>query len=571
MEDGMNRCAAWISKYLTVTACALTLGLACTAQATRTATDVPDSHVDFYAGYGYFQPIKSGINGYSYQRIDNFNATSNLSFYFNHYIGLQFEGVYFSGNSPRGAFGQCRAGACNDRDPIVYSGEAGPVVRFPHGRWIPYAHVLGGAAKINGPILQKLTWGYGLTFGGGVDYVLPFDHNRFALRPIQADFQYSHVNYGPLQPDGIEGGVGNITNLKLSAGIVARFGAPSTSRPVEFGCTVQPASVFPGEPVVVNGSVVNLSPNRHPVYTWTTSGGKITPNDSSATINTAGLAPGNYTAAGHLSWGKKASEQAQCSGPFTVKAYEPPTITCSASPSTVTSGGMVSISASGISPQNRPLTYSYATTAGQITGSGPSATLATAGLVTSNVTVTCNVVDDLGQTASANTTVNVEKPAAVIPPLPQQSSLCSLSFARSKTQPARVDNEAKACLDDIALTMQKQSDAQLYIVANSAPGEKPQTAAERALNIRQYLTQEKGVETGRIFVRTGDASGKTANTILVPAGATFTEAGTQSIDEPSIKRRGQAYGRHRADPETAKHKHHRAAHTSAPKGDQNPK
>src|SRR6185312_621879 len=121
------------------------------------------------------------------------------------------------------------------------------------------------------------------------------------------------------------------------------------------------------------------------------------------------------------------------------------------------------------------------------------------------------------------------------------------------------------------LTMQKQSDAQLYIVANSAPGEKPQTAAERALNIRQYLTQEKGVETGRIFVRTGDASGKTANTILVPAGATFTEAGTQSIDEPSIKRRGQAYGRHRADPETAKHKHHRAAHTSAPKGDQNPK
>jgi hypothetical protein len=194
----MNRCAASISKSLLVAVCALTLGLACYAQATRPATDVPDSRVDFYGGYGYFQPIDSSINGYSYQRIDNFNATSNLSVYFNHYIGLQLEAVYFSGNSPRGEFGQCRGpypGACNDRDPLVYSGEIGPVVRFPHGRWVPYAHVLGGGAKINGPILQKLTWGYGLTFGGGVDYVLPYYHNLFAIRPIQADFQYSHVEH----------------------------------------------------------------------------------------------------------------------------------------------------------------------------------------------------------------------------------------------------------------------------------------------------------------------------------------------------------------------------------------
>ena len=331
--------------------------------------------------------------------------------------------------------------------PLVYSAEAGPVVRFPHGRWIPYVHALGGGAKINGPILQKLTWGYGMTFGGGVDYVLPYYHNRFAIRPIQADFQYSHVDYGPLQPDGIEGGVGNIKNLKLSAGIVARFGAPSENRPVDFGCTVQPTSVFPGEPVVVNGSVVNLGPKYHPVFTWTTSGGKITPNDSSATINTTGLAPGNYTAAGHLSYGKKASEQAQCSGPFTVKAFDPPTITCSAVPPTITSGGAVTtvnITASGISPQNRPLTYSYGTTAGQITGSGPSATLATAGVGASTITVTCNVVDDLGQTKSATAMVNVVSPVLPHPEPLHVTQLCLqnpalpvVSFARSRhNQPA---------------------------------------------------------------------------------------------------------------------------------------
>jgi hypothetical protein len=570
----MNRCAASISKSLLVAVCALTLGLACYAQATRPATDVPDSRVDFYGGYGYFQPIDSSINGYSYQRIDNFNATSNLSVYFNHYIGLQLEAVYFSGNSPRGEFGQCRGpypGACNDRDPLVYSGEIGPVVRFPHGRWVPYAHVLGGGAKINGPILQKLTWGYGLTFGGGVDYVLPYYHNLFAIRPIQADFQYSHVDYGPLQPDGIEGGVGNITNIKLSAGIVARFGAPTVTRPVDFGCTTQPSSVYPGEPVVANGSVVNLTSKQHPTFTWTASGGKITPNDSSATINTTGLAPGSYTVAGHLSYGKKASEQATCTAPFTVKAYDPPTITCSASPSTIASGGIVTINASGSSPQNRPLTYSYGTDGGQITGSGRSATLATAGL--GAVKVTCNVVDDLGQTATATTTVKVVPPQPIVPPLPHVTQLClqkytPVSFARFRV---RVNNEAKGCLDDVALNMQRQSDAQLYIIANSEHGESSKLAAQRALNIRQYLTDEKGVAVSRIQVRTG-TSGLTATETLVPAGVPFDETGSSPIDEASIKRHGQAYGPGDSKTDYShEHKHHRVKHPTDSDSGANPK
>ena len=284
-------------------------------------------------------------------------------------------------------------------------------------------------------------------------------------------------------------------------------------------------------------------------------------------FRSAGLAPGTYTVAGHLSYGKKASEQAQCSGPFTVKAYEPPTITCSASPATVGSGGMVSVSASGISPQNRPLTYSYGTTAGQITGSGPSATLATSGVAASAVTVTCNVVDDLGQTASATAMVNVTSPVAPKPlPLPEAIQLClqnpaPVSFARSK---ARVNNQAKACLDDVALNLQRQSDAQLYITAE---GENSRLASERALNIRQYLTQEKGVATGRIHVRTG-GSGMTATETLVPAGATFNEAGSSPVDEASIKRHGQAYG---PGDSTTVYTHKHAHHRAKPASDSNPK
>jgi hypothetical protein len=309
-------------------------------------------------------------------------------------------------------------------------------------------------------------------------------------------------------------------------------GASSADRPVELGCTTQPISVFASDPVVANASTVNMSPRAHPIYTWTTTGGRLRPNDSSATIDTSGLAPGDYTIAAHLSYGRKSTN---CTSPFTVKAFEPPTIRCIATPSAVTSGTTVNISTSGISPQNRPLTYSYAATAGRIVSSGPTATLSTTGLRVSTITVTCNLVDDYGKTATTSTQVNIR--SQPLPTVAQPEQLCSISFARDKAHPTRVSDGARGCLDDIALTMNRQSDAQLFIIANSAPGEPPRTAAERALNLRQYLTQEKGVSAARIYLRTGHKSDRTARTVLVPAGAIFNDASTHTINERAIRRR----------------------------------
>ncbi len=328
--------------------------------------------------------------------------------------------------------------------------------------------------------------------------------------------------------------------MKLSAGFVVRFGAPSVATPVMLGCTTQPATVYPGEPVVANASVMNLPAKRTPVYIWTTTGGRITPNDSAATVDTSGLAPGDYTVGGHLTYGKKAVDQATCTAPFTVKAFEPPTISCSAAATSVMSGGTVAITANGVSPQNRPLTYSYASSAGQISGAGPKATLSTAGLGATTVTVTCNIVDDLGKTATASTTVSVQRPP--VPPPVQTQSLCTMSFTRDRARPARVDNEAKGCLDDVALTMNQRADAQLYVIGNASTDDKPQAAAERALNIREYLTREKGVDPARIYLRTGDSLDRTAQTVLVPTGATFAATGTQAFDEGAVKRHGAAYG-----------------------------
>jgi hypothetical protein len=383
-------------------------------------------------------------------------------------------------------------------------------------------------------------WGWGTTGGVGLDYVLPFWGQHLAIRPIQADYQYSQVVYGPLLlPSGTEGGFSTLSNLKLSAGLVVRMGDVEPPYPVMLGCGAQPASVYPGDPVKVEANALHLDPKKTPVYTWAANGGKITASGPEATIDTTGLAPGDYVVTGHVEEGSKPRQQASCAAPFSVMAFQAPTLTCSANPSTAVSGTDIAISTVGISPQNRPVTYSYTATAGVIASSGPTAILTTAGLSPMTITVTCNLVDDLGQTAKATTDVIITAPVV---PVPQTQQLCSLSFTRDRRRPVRVDNEAKGCLDDIALTLTQQTDAHLVMVGNSTPDEKPEAAAERALNARQYLVQEKGIDPTRVELRIGASTGEVVTNTLVPAGATFNNPDTHTFDEKTIVRHGQAYG-----------------------------
>ena len=518
------------------------------AQKSPGAAAYPDSRLDLYAGYGYLHPWNSGINGFQYQPITRPNVTASVTGWFTHYLGVQMEGSYFSGGAEhKGYLPACTSTTC---DQLVYTAEAGPAFRLPLGRFAPFAHALAGGERSNGPAAQNLHWGWGVTGGVGVDYVLPFHDNLLAIRPIQADYHYANVDHGAATaPDGALGGVGVMEAYKLSAGLVVRFGEKGDAQPVMLGCTAEPVSVHPGDTVTITGSTLYLNPKHPAHYTWNSNGGTVTPSGSTATVDTTGLAPGEYTVAGQVSQGAKAREQASCTAPFTVRPVEPPTVTCTATPQTAPSGTTININTTGTSPQNRPLTYSYSTTAGQITGTGPTAKLTTDGLGSTTVTITCNAVDDQGQSAKWTTNITLEKPA--LPSVPETQSLCTISFARDRRRPVRVDNESKACLDDIALTLTKQNSAKLVIIGNASADEKPEAAAQRALNERQYLIEEKGLDRGRIEVRVGDTSGRTVRNILVPTGATFNDSNSQTFDETTIARSGQAYGTGRGTPKRA--------------------
>jgi hypothetical protein len=501
------------------------LSLSAAAQAVKTASTPPPelSRFDIYGGYGYLHPVDSDIFNVKYQPI-NPGAVVSATGYFNRYIGVQAEGSFFP-NGP------------ND---CVYTAQAGPVFRYQKNRWVPFTHALFGGAKVGGPIFQPCTWGWGVTAGVGLDYILPVLNNHLAIRPIQADFDYSHVDYGPIDPAHVAGGLGEITAYRLSAGIVLRFGQLAPPPPVQMGCTVQPANAFPGDPVTVTAATSNLDLKKKTTYTWAVSGGNITGNDATATVNTAGLAPGDYTVTGHISEGIRPGQQASCTAGFRIHGYDPPTISCSANPSTVMPGDPSTITSVGSSPQNRTLSYSYSSSAGQIAGNTPTATLVTTGAPSGTINVTCNVVDDLGKQATANTTVTVLTPPA--PVAPQTRALCSVSFERDRKRPVRVDNEAKGCLDEVALTLNRESSAKLVVVGKHSPDEKSDAAAQRALNVVQYLTEEKGIDPSRIELRTGGEKDRSLDNILVPPGASFAPGDTTTFDSSSVKRQGQPYG-----------------------------
>ena len=498
--------------------------LSAAAQATKTASTPPPelSRFDLYGGYGYLHPVNSDIGNIQYQPI-NPGAVASAAGYFNRYVGVQAEGSFF----PHGP---------ND---CVYTAQAGPIFRYQKNRFVPFLHVLGGGAKVGGPIFQPCTWGWGLTSGVGLDYILPAFNNRIAIRPVQADFHYSHVDYGPPAPGLVSGGVGDIYAYRLSAGVVLRLGQITPPPPVQLGCTVQPANIFPGEPVTATATASNLDLKKKATYTWSVSRGHITGSDSTATVTTAGLPPGDYTVSGHVSEGMRPGQQASCTASFRVHDYGPPTIICSANPSTVMPGDSSTITSVANSPQNRPLSYSYSASTGQIGSSTSTATLNTAGASPGTINVTCNVVDDLGKQATANTSVTITAPPP--PPPPQVRNLCSLSFERDRKRPVRVDNEAKGCLDEIALTLNRESSAKLIIVGKHSADETPDAAAQRDLNVAQYLTQEKGIDPSRIELRTGGDLTRSLDSILVPPGAIFTPGDTNTFDTNSVKRQGQPY------------------------------
>jgi hypothetical protein len=380
--------------------------------------------------------------------------------------------------------------------------------------------------------------GLGAILGGGIDFpVVP----RLTIRLFEADYVWGKHNYAndvPITDSSLRRV--SLEGVRLRGGLLFNFGGAPVVPPTA-SCAVQPREVMVGEPITATATVTNANPKHTLAYHWTSTGGKVEAKDTTANIDTNGVAGGSYTVTARITDAKvKKGGELSCSASFTVKEppKNPPTMSCSANPTLVQVGGNVNLSCTCTSPDNVPVTVGgWTATAGTVSGNGTTATLDTTGAAPGTVTVSATCSDPRGLSVSASTPVSVEAPP---PPPPQASKLSECDFSKMDKigKPWRVDNECKAILDDVAKNLQQNADNKLVIVGNAEPTEKRQNlAAERAVNAKAYLSggeAKQAIDATRIETRTGSAGSMTAEFWVVPPGATFSGEGTQLVDETKV-------------------------------------
>lgn len=212
---------------------------------------------------------------------------------------------------------------------------AGPRVSLHRRRLVPFGQALFGAAHGSdsyfptGATFSSSASSFAISGGGGVDYNLT---PRFAIRAIEA--QYLRTSF----PNGT---TNTQNHLMIGAGIVVKFRGRDSSHAVAppevpnkvttLACTTKDATLMQGQVLEVVGKASTMFPRGEPVYSWTSSAGSIQGSGRRVTVNTAGVAPGDYVVAGHASLAEN-PEGADCEVSFHVTARPEPPVVIAAPP-----------------------------------------------------------------------------------------------------------------------------------------------------------------------------------------------------------------------------------------------
>jgi hypothetical protein len=269
----------------------------------------------------------------------------------------------------------------------------------------------------------------------------------------------------------------------------------------------------PGEGSVVQLAADAVSPQGLPLrYNWSATGGRLAGTGANTTWDFAGVPPGTYTVTVEVNSGREQDCTAFTQTAVVVRECPPPTcpsivISC---PDTVRLGEAVTYRASvtnlatGITP-----IYRWTVSAGTITsGQGtPSITVDTTGLAGQPITARLSV-EGFNLDCSAQCTTQV--PFIVEPRKFDEFG----DIAR---------DDEKARLDNFAIQLQQEPEAQGYIFVYTGTGRRirPDYAQRRTARIRDYLINARGMDSRRVVILEGPARAEpTVELWIVPPGAT---------------------------------------------------
>ncbi len=259
------------------------------------------------------------------------------------------------------------------------------------------------------------------------------------------------------------------------------------------------ANVTQGESV--NFTCVASDANKDPLtYTWTVDGEKLAATGPQITFGTEGRKPGTYNVKCSVSDGEATTE---ATAPVTVRervrANQPPTIECLTTTLDVASGSSIELRARASDPDKDRLSYSWSSTGGSIRGTGETVTFDATGVKAGSYTVTATVDDGRGGKASCSMMVYVS----------ERISVTKDKCGYFPTGGTRVDNCAKAILDDLAVRMKNEPNLRANVIgytdASRAETARKGLGERRAKAVAAYLTS-KGVDSSRLKITDGAAN-----------------------------------------------------------------
>ncbi|HXM23392.1 MAG TPA: OmpA family protein, partial [Terriglobales bacterium] len=286
--------------------------------------------------------------------------------------------------------------------------------------------------------------------------------------------------------------------------------------PISANCTINRSEVIVGEPLSATAAGSNFNPRHTLRYDWSSTGGKITGKDNTANIDTIGLAVGSYTATARISDPKmKKGGEASCRATFTVKEppKNPPTVSCSANPSTVQTGAPSTISCTCTSPDNAPVQVGgWTASGGRVSGSGRTAALDTTGASAGPITVNATCSDTRGLNTQATANVAVENPPPPSPELvrlEERLALRSIYFATDQPRIEKPDGGLLASqqqtlislAEDFKRYLQTKPDAHLTLEGHAdlrGSVEYNQALSERRVERTKRFLIEHGVPAANL-------------------------------------------------------------------------
>ena len=272
---------------------------------------------------------------------------------------------------------------------------------------------------------------------------------------------------------------------------------------------VEPSTFSATQGDSVNLRCIGADPNNDKLtYSWTVDGQRLASTDPQISFGTEGRKPGSYTVTCTVSDGE-ATGSANATGTVRERVIpnKPPTIECLTTTMDVAAGGTIELRARASDPDGDKLNYSWSSTGGSVSGTGDTATFNAAGVTAGSYTVTVTVDDGRGGKASCSMTVYASERISVT------KDKCGY-FA---TGGARVDNCAKAILDDLATRMKNDPKLKANVIGYTDETERQKGLGEkRAKAVASYL-EKQGVESSRLTITDGGANS--------PVGDNKTAAG----------------------------------------------